>query len=173
MKAILYVQFCCFSTVCLLLSRVNHRYQILIIELKLSLKIALRQNLRVTSRAGMAHSVRVYILLHTPSEFQPHQCLLVCVQVNGSKKTRLPCWPSRGQQVSHQRWPWGSDCMQVRKHVSKGSMLAMKPKADVTRSPKQGYRWPDKNDWCAPKKFKEKNYELEAVIVSTSVVATQ
>ena len=56
-----------FSTVCLLLSRVNHRYQILIIELKLSLKIALRQNLRVTSRAGMTHSVRVYILLHTPS----------------------------------------------------------------------------------------------------------
>ena len=99
-KAILYVQFCCFSTVCLLLSRVNHRYQILIIELKLSLKIALRQNLRVTSRAGMAHSVRVYIVLHTPSEHRSssltNACYCVCKLMDPK---RLSCHAGH-QEVS-------------------------------------------------------------------------
>ena len=31
--------------------------------------------------------------------------------------------------------------------------LALKPKGDVTRSPKQGYQWPHKKDPCPPKNF--------------------
>ena len=54
----------------------------------------------------------------------------------------LPCWLSRGQQVSHQRWIWARD---------PGFILALKPRADVTRSPKQGYQWPQKKDVCPPK----------------------
>ena len=35
-------------------------------------------------------------------------------------------------------------------HV-RGSTMALKLKADVTRSPKQGYQWPQIADWCRPK----------------------
>ena len=35
---------------------------------------------------------------------------------------------------------------QVRKHTSKGSTLALKPRADVTRRPKQGHQWSHKRD---------------------------
>ena len=35
---------------------------------------------------------------------------------------------------------------QVMKHSSKGSILALKPRADITNSPKQGYQWPNKRD---------------------------
>ena len=29
------------------------------------------------------------------------------------KATNRTCWPSRGQQVSHQRWIWGIHCVQL------------------------------------------------------------
>ena len=35
---------------------------------------------------------------------------------------------------------------QAKKHAKRGSTLALKPRADITRSPKQGYQWPHKND---------------------------
>ena len=31
--------------------------------------------------------------------------------------------------------------------------LALKPRGDVTRNPKQGYQWPHKKDPCPPKNF--------------------
>ena len=34
--------------------------------------------------------------------------------------------------------------------------LALKPRGDVTRSPKQGHQWPHKKDSCPPKIFKKK-----------------
>ena len=43
------------------------------------------------------------------------------------------------------------------KKVWKGSTLALKLRADITRSPKQGYQWPYEKDLCPPKKFKEKH----------------
>ena len=49
------------------------------------------------------------------------------------KKAQLPCWPLYSQQVSHQRWIWGSHKWES---MQKGSTLALKPRADVTRSPK-------------------------------------
>ena len=33
------------------------------------------------------------------------------------------------------------------KQTSEGSTLALKPRADVNRSPKEGYQWPHKNDF--------------------------
>ena len=39
----------------------------------------------------------------------------------------------------------------------KGSTLALKPRADVPSSPKQGYQWPHKKDLYPPKKFKTKS----------------
>ena len=68
----------------------------------------------------------------------PHQCLFASTWM---RMAQLPCWQPRGQQVSCQRWIWGFHCA----HWSKGwctqvrgSTLALKPRADITRSPKQG-----------------------------------
>ena len=44
--------------------------------------------------------------------------------------------------------------MQTMKHVSKGSTMALKPRTDVTRSPKEGYQWPPKKDLCSSKTVK-------------------
>ena len=35
--------------------------------------------------------------------------------------------------------------------------LALKPRGDVTKSPKQGYQWPHKKDSCPPKISKKKD----------------
>ena len=50
--------------------------------------------------------------------------------------------------------------MQARKHASE-STLALKPRADVTRSPKQGYQWPHKKHMCPPKIWKKEVYIWE------------
>ena len=47
---------------------------------------------------------------------------------------RLSSRPPRTQQVSCKRRIWGPHCMQVMKHTSDGSTLALKHRADVARS---------------------------------------
>ena len=39
------------------------------------------------------------------------------------------------------------------RNASEGSTLALKPRGDVIRSPKQGYQWPHKKDLCPPNIF--------------------
>ena len=39
--------------------------------------------------------------------------------------------------------------------------LALKPRGNVTRSPKQGYQWPHKKESCPPKIFFKKNLQLK------------
>ena len=46
--------------------------------------------------------------------------------------------------------------MQVTKHASEGSILALKPRGDITRSPKQGYQWPYEKDLYPPKIYLKK-----------------
>ena len=48
---------------------------------------------------------------------------------------------------------------QARKCASEISTLVLKPMADITRSPKQGYQWPHKKDSC-PTKYKKKTTQL-------------
>ena len=48
------------------------------------------------------------------------------------------------------------DSVEARKRAS-DSTLALKPRADVTRSPKQGYQRPYKKDVCPPKNLILKN----------------
>ena len=38
------------------------------------------------------------------------------------KKAWLQSWPSRGQQVLHQRWIWGINFMQMMRHANKASI---------------------------------------------------
>ena len=57
------------------------------------------------------------------------------------------------QAVSHQRWIWGSYKLesiqgihpgletQGRRHQKSKTGVSVKPKADITRNPKQGYQW--------------------------------
>ena len=68
---------------------------------------------------------------HTQSQVQvPPMLVYVCASM-WIINARLPCWPSRGQQVSYHRWIWG---MQTRKHTSKESTLALKPRVDPGKS---------------------------------------
>ena len=75
----------------------------------------------------------------------PHQCLWTHLQVCGSK--RLCCQPdfsrcrNKGESEDHTGMKTGK----------KGSTLALKPRAAVTRSPKQGYQWSHEKDLCPPK----------------------
>ena len=55
------------------------------------------------------------------------------------------------RQVSHQRWIWGIHYIQATKYASKVSTLTLKPKADVTKSATQGYKWAHKKDLYPPK----------------------
>ena len=81
-----------------------------------------------------------------PSELRMLQCILCRTLDPGlesrqslyvDQKAQLQCWPSKGQQVSHQKRIWGIHCMQTNRHANEGSTLALKPKADITRNPKQ------------------------------------
>ena len=81
-----------------------------------------------------------------------HQFLWTCLQVCGLKG--LNCHANlytvnrcctRGKSEDH-----------TSEKACKGSTLALKPRADITESPKQGYQWPHKRDLCRPKIFKNK-----------------
>ena len=50
--------------------------------------------------------------------------------------------------------------VQARKRASEKSTLALKPRADVTRSPKQEYQWPHKKGSCLTKILKKEKKEL-------------
>ena len=50
------------------------------------------------------------------------------------------------------------------KSTQKGSTLALKPRADVIRSPKQGYQWLHEKDLCPPKFFFKKVENLQAFL---------
>ena len=78
---------------------------------------------------------------------------------------RQPCWLQRGRQVLHQRCISGNVyhvCLcQVRIRLP---TLALKPRGDVIRSPKQGHQWPHKKELCPPKIFKNKKFRSEPKI---------
>ena len=55
-------------------------------------------------------------------------------------------------------WIWGIRCAQGGgggSSQARESTLALKPRADVTRNPKQGYQWPHKKDLCPSNIFKK------------------
>ena len=81
-----------------------------------------------------------------------NSCRHICI--SGSK--RLGCHAdlytvsrchTRGESENH-----------TSEKACKGSTLALKPRADVTRSPKQGYQWPHKKDLCPTKILLKKKF---------------
>ena len=105
------------------------------------------------SQAGVAEWSTVPYLLHAAQTVmglspKPPPILADISAGTWIEKAQLPCWPLYSQQVSHQRWISGIYCKQATKHTSEESTLALKPRGDVTRSPKQGYQWPHKKESC-------------------------
>ena len=91
---------------------------------------------------------------------------LMFVRKSMDETTRLPCWLPRGQQVSHEKWIWGICCTQATKQARE-STVALKPRADITRSPKQGYQWPHKKDLCPAIFFIKKHPEVTKINMLT------
>ena len=71
--------------------------------------------------------------------------------------------------MSHRRWTCGIHCVQTRNHANKGSTLALKPVAYITRSSKQGYQWPQKEDLCPSKN----SYWGKLIILSKTIRSSQ
>ena len=67
--------------------------------------------------------------------------MLVCMSVdeNGSAAKESAVCHTRGESE------YSVVCRQYNMQV-RGSTLALKPRADVTKSPKQGHQWPHKKD---------------------------
>ena len=82
-----------------------------------------------------------------------HQCLWTCLRVHGSK--RLDCHADL-YTVNRCCTRDESEDHTSEKTCKKGSTLALKLGADVTRIPKQGYQWPHEKDLCPQKMFKKK-----------------
>ena len=137
----------------------SHNKQMLMHEIKFNIQCRIFLNSQINhskSQAGVAEWFTAPCLLCAAwmamgSSPKPPPMLADTTAGMWIKKARLPCWPLYSQQVSHQRWISGIHCMQVTKHASKGSTLALKPREDITRSPKQGYQWPHEKDLCPPK----------------------
>ena len=92
------------------------------------------------------------------------------MQVRGSK--RLSCHAdfyaasrchTRGESKDH-------TCEKARK---KGSTLALKPRADITRSPKQGYQWPHQKNLCPQETVKKKREKNSTSIVCTNKLSAR
>ena len=76
--------------------------------------------------------------------FEPHQCLLAGMW---KRSAQLPCWLSRGRQVSQQRWTHMPLQAQIRLPT-----VTLKPRGNVIRSSKQMYQWQHKRDLMSSKK---------------------
>ena len=93
------------------------------------------------SRGSLVDSTSAHCAGHLPIESRHSTS---ATHVACREHNWLPCWLPRGQQVSHQRWISGIHFMQATKYASEGSTLALKPRGDIIRSPKQGYKGPTK-----------------------------
>ena len=66
---------------------------------------------------------------------------------------------------------WASK--KARRHTSELSTLTLKPRADVTRSPKKGHWWPHEKDLCPTKKsLKRKNKHVGPDLRSLNIILT-
>ena len=103
--------------------------------------------------------------------FESHQCLA------GMWKRWLSCHAGC-QEVCrcHTRGESQGMCNVTRSPLLNSNKaeptLALKPRGDVTRSPKQGYQWPHKKDSCPPK-FIKKTKKLPLLFISTKFILFQ
>ena len=80
---------------------------------------------------------------------QPHECLYKCKYVI-KKRIDRHLGSKRSAGVAPEvnlRNPLHAG----NKACKRGIHPSFEPRADITRSPKQGYQWSHKKDWCPPK----------------------
>ena len=104
------------------------------------------------------HTLLASGMLHP--RLKPHQCLYVCKYMD----RKCHGHNTRDRQVWHQSWIWGIHCTHVIKYASDWSILPLKLRADITRSPKQGYQRPHKKNWCNQNFFGKKTSFMRSVI---------
>ena len=67
---------------------------------------------------------------------------LICWNTHVGDSIRPPCWPSRGQQMLHQRWiSRNVHHVHLCQVLIRLPTLALKPGVDFNSSSKQGYQW--------------------------------
>ena len=107
----------------------------------------------------------------TAPSFESHQCLA------GMWKRWLSCHAGR-QEVGrcHTRGESQGTCnITCTPPLSLNKAeptLALKPRGDITRSPKQGYQWPHKKDSCPPKISKKKE-PIRSVVTAFVTLSIQ
>ena len=84
----------------------------------------------------------------------PSGCGIECYQ-SGYASMWMKCCIAGCQGISmcHRSDISGIHCMKATKYTTEESTLVLKPMADITRNPKQGYRWPHKKGLIPPKKL--------------------
>ena len=97
-----------------------------------------------------SHKIKIGYTGTIDPGFEPHQCLLLGMW---RRVSWLSHWLPRDQQVSHQRCTIFLYEVQIRLPT-----LALKPRGDAIRSPKQWYQWFHKKDLCPPPFFIPKNW---------------
>ena len=78
-----------------------------------------------------------------------------------NKRVWVQCWSLYSQQVSHQRWTWGS----LKWETVQGIHSCFETQGRHHQKSKQGYQWPHKKEQCPPK-IKKKLYG--AILLSLS-----
>ena len=84
-----------------------------------------------------------YILMWTFLGLPPHQCLYASTWIEAAQPPWLPSWSGVAPEVN----------LRNLLHAGNGTTLALKARAGVTRSPKQGYQWPLKRLMSIKNKF--------------------
>ena len=104
------------------------------------------------SRADIAHSCAAHLIL----------CTSMWI-----KKAWLPCWPSRSQQVLHQRLIWGIHCKHAMEQASEGSTWLWNPEQTSPVVQNRGISGPTK--WLvSSKNCKPKIFEKEFCLLKSS-----
>ena len=63
--------------------------------------------------------------------------------------------------------------IQARKYTKKGSTLTLKPRANITRSLKQGYQWSHEKDLRGLGSFETKSLDLRNIFCRSYLVNTR
>ena len=110
----------------------------------------------VTHRWALTTALVVQILMHVRGSRASHavySAYTVYTHIGGKGRCR-----TRGESE-------GSVVRRRGSTQARESTLALKPRADITRSPKQGYQWPREKDMLSYKVFKKKKKKKKKILL--------
>ena len=104
---------------------------------------------RLTELEWLKRKARHTLLSHCGMSFSP----ISAWKSKWIEKAQLQYQPSRRRQVSHHRRIWVLSCVKTMEHANEESILDLKPRANITRSSKQGCQLPKKRYRLCPSLF--------------------